>query len=54
MTEITTRRIKGNANVTMRSVYFGTTEAENFAAKQPTSSNRSSPTQKKIIQNIVR
>lgn len=58
MAEVTTRRIKGNSNVTMRSVYFGATEAENFASKKsnPTtpSNNRSAPTQKKLIQNIVR
>lgn len=51
MAEVTTRRIKGNSNVTLRSVYFGATEAENFASSKK---SNSSPTQKKLIQNIVR
>lgn len=51
MAEVTTRRIKGNSNVTLRSVYFGATEAENFGSSKR---SNSSPTQKKLIQNIVR
>lgn len=48
MAEMTARRIKGNSNVTLRSVYFGATEAENFAAKQTITQKQ------KLIQNIVR
>lgn len=59
---VTTRRIKGNSNVTMRSVYFGVgQEGENFATKKSVltsaaaaAASNNSPTQKKFIQNIVR
>lgn len=55
MADVTSRRIKGNSNVTLRSVYFGAAEADNFATKKSMATpNRASPTQKKLLQNIVR
>lgn len=51
---VTTRRVKGNSNVTLRSVYFGQ-EGENFASmNSAAAASNASPTQKKFIQNIVR